>query len=328
MSKSTSTLKQKVLRGMLWTAHQALRARGFKWEVQRQGESKLGLWRKKFRKNTLRKPIPTRFVFIPGFGDTPLSWLGVLTLLEPVLRRQFDEIVLVDFPGHNGALIGEGLSPSFDALFDSLFDVLDSLKPHTVTGHSLGGFFATHYAVACSTGKRPTGKPQKYRGLDSSVVMDPSGFLESEEERKEWEGKMTRLVQEGASYWRPFVFAKEPFWFKYFGEHFMGFLGREEVGPFLRSMKPEYELSTLLPEIKSRLTLVWGEKDALFPAELAQGWLKHMTQTREPAHAVLIRDAGHSPHIEAPAATAAVLGQILSNRKPHAIGNRWYKLLS
>src|SRR6185437_13162697 len=204
----------RLLTGTLWTAHQALALRGYHWEVQQQGGLRLGLWRKKFREKSLQKPVPARLVFIPGFGDSPLSWLGIMTVLEPVLKRRFDELVMIDFPGHNGRLFSDGLFPSIDALMNTLFDVLDSLKPHTVAGHSLGGFLTTHYAAACSSGTRVTGKKQGYGGLDSAVAIDPSGFFNSDEERKEWQDKLEQLIREGGKFWRPFVFASEPFWFK------------------------------------------------------------------------------------------------------------------
>jgi pimeloyl-ACP methyl ester carboxylesterase len=322
-------LKQSVLRTVLWVAHQSLTAFGFRWEVQRHGDIKLGLWRKTYRKKTLHKPIPSRFVLIPGFGDTPLSWLSVITLLEPVLRTQFDEVVLIDFPGYNGRLYSEGLFPSVDALLDSLFDVLDSLKPHTVMGHSLGGFLTTHYAAACSSGKRPTGtdKKQDYRGLASAIVIDASGFFESEIDRNEWSEKIDRLLKEGEKFWRPFIFSKEPVWFKLMGSYFLEFLSRAEIEGFIRSSKPEHELRAILPEIKTEMTLIWGEHDTLLPASLVPGWLKHLTQTHGPTQAVIIRDSGHSPQVEKSAAIAAVIGQVLLKKKPHSVGNRWYKVL-
>lgn len=251
----------------------------------------------------------------------------MLTLIEPVLRSRYDEIVLLDLPGYNGLLMHESMFPSFDAVLDSVFDVLDSLKPHTLLGHSLGGYMAAHYAAASSSGKRPSGKPQPYMGLETTVVIDPSGVLETDENREIWNHRLERLVQEGGTYWRPFIFAKEPIWFRLFAGHFMKFIARPEVEPFIRSIKPQHELHHVLPDIRTRFAILWGEKDSLIPAGLAKFWLKYLTNTREPAHVTLIRDAGHSPQLEATGATAAVLAQILTERKPHAAGKRWYTLL-
>jgi pimeloyl-ACP methyl ester carboxylesterase len=324
---SIKDLQEKASDGMMWGAHQLLRARGFKWEVRRNGEIHIGMWRKVFRKNTLRKPIPTRLVFIPGFGDTPLSWLPIMTLIEPVLRSNYDEVVMLDLPGYNGLLVTESLFPTIEAVFDSLFDVLDGLKPKTVMGHSLGGFMSAHYAAACSSGKRPTGKPQTYRDLISTIVIDPSGVLETEENRQEWARRLDRLVKEGGKFWRPFIFAKEPFWFRLIGGHFLKFISRAEVEPFMRSITEKFELHHVLPDIHSKIAILWGEEDTLIPAELARYWLKHLTNTSEPANVTLIRGSGHSPQIEATATTAVVLAQILSGRKPHAAGRRWYRIM-
>lgn len=300
-------------------------AHGYRWELRRAGDRKIGLWRKCFRKRSIRKPIPTRLVFIPGFGDTPLSWIGVLTLLEPVLRWRYDEVVLLDFPGYNGRLAGESLFDSFEVLLDSLFDVLDSLKPHTVIGHSLGGALATHYAAACGSGKRVGGKKQGFTGLEELVVIDASGFFEDEADIQAWDERLEKLLKERGKFWRPFIFAKEPVWFRLFAADFLKFLDHPELEPFIRSSHRGFELKPRLPEIRAKVSLVWGENDTLLPANLAQAWMRHLTGTRTPPTATLIRGAGHSPQAEAPGATAMILAQVLSGVKLHALGKRWYR---
>src|SRR4051812_14911606 len=86
-------------------AHQAaahaMRRAGYRWEPRRSGELQLGLWRKEWKRASgIKSHAPKRFVLVPGFGDTPMSWLLILGLLRPILRKNFDEIVMVDFPGY------------------------------------------------------------------------------------------------------------------------------------------------------------------------------------------------------------------------------------
>jgi pimeloyl-ACP methyl ester carboxylesterase len=128
----------KLLRPVHAVIEFALKKAGFRWELRRQGDQKIGLWRKALRE---RPPgaRPARLVWIPGFGDTPVSWLSVLGPLMPLLRKRFDEVVLVDFPGYAGFLSREKPFASIDLLIQSLGDVLDSLEPRVVAGQSLGG---------------------------------------------------------------------------------------------------------------------------------------------------------------------------------------------
>src|SRR5437016_1196780 len=102
------------VQGLHFIAKGVLKTAGFRWEIRRSGDMKLGYWRKSLRVRNSKSPYPKRFVLIPGFGDTPLSWHLVITLLLPVLKRNFDEIVLLDFPGFGGFLSREKSFPSMD----------------------------------------------------------------------------------------------------------------------------------------------------------------------------------------------------------------------
>ena len=78
-----------------------------------------------------------------------------------------------------------------------------------------------------------------------------------------------------------------------------------------------------------RTWLVWGEKDTLVPTGGVGSWLEGL---RAPEGAIRSASAhpaawGHSPQLEKPAVTAAVLSQILLGRVPHAKGTRWWRVL-
>jgi pimeloyl-ACP methyl ester carboxylesterase len=320
-------LERPVASSVMWGVHQLLKLRGFKFEVRRNGALKIGLWRKVFHEKTLRSPKPKRMVFLPGFGDTPLSWISIFTLIEPVLRKNFDEIILVDLPGYNGILAKDPFFQTVDIMMDSLFDVLDSLRPHTIMGHSLGGFFAAHYAAACSSLERVSGRKHSHAELESLIVVDPSGIFESDLDRQEWQTKLEKLYDKDLDAWRPFIFAKEPIWFKYFASQFLDFGARKEIRAFIDSHRDEHEVQRILPKITSKVSLIWGEEDSLIPSSFAKSWLKYLTAAKGTPNASIIKGVGHSPQAEAPAVFSAIVGQILSGRTPHAIGRRWYRLV-
>src|SRR4051812_5776338 len=81
-----------------WITRRIFTANGYQWEPRRSGEIKLGYWKKSLRSKDQRKSYPKRFVLIPGFGDSPLSWYSTISLLTPVLKGRYDEILLFDFP--------------------------------------------------------------------------------------------------------------------------------------------------------------------------------------------------------------------------------------
>src|SRR5687768_11126224 len=101
------SLHAPLLKGLHWAGYGALIAAGYKLELRRNGDLKLGLWRKSFERKsvkvegvkTRKKGTPRRLVIIPGFGDSPMSWLPSMALMRPVLRHKYDEIIFFDFPG-------------------------------------------------------------------------------------------------------------------------------------------------------------------------------------------------------------------------------------
>src|SRR4051794_35918010 len=129
--KTLASIKRSAsfMRTVHWVAHRVFKGMGFQWELRRNGDLKLGIWRKTFKQKNQRSPYPKRFVLIPGFGDTPLSWYFVISLLEPVLKQNYDEIILIDFPGFGGFLSSERSFPTMDLMMSTVNDTLDSLKP-------------------------------------------------------------------------------------------------------------------------------------------------------------------------------------------------------
>lgn len=326
-----------VMKSVNWAAHRLLAVSGYRFELRRSGELKLGLWRKPLHRG--RRPRnPRRLVVIPGFGDTPLSWLGVISLLQPLVQKRFDEIVLFDFPGFQGSLFAEKGFHSMDLLMEKVADTLDSLKPQALLGHSLGGWLSAHYAGLCGAGRRPIPGPsgkKQYTGPELLILADPSGAFKDETIKTAFIDRFQRMMKNGFSEIRPHIFGKEPFWFRFLISEFTRFASSEDIRAFMSSVGEQHLVEPLLPGIQSRVWLLWGEKDTLVPAECAEGWLSSFGSQAQ-ARALILKGIGHSPQIENPALTAAVLSQMLLDRKGeekahlrlgHRLAARWWRVI-
>jgi pimeloyl-ACP methyl ester carboxylesterase len=306
-------------------------ARGFKWEQRRTGELQLGYWKMALRPKDLKKPYPRRFVIIPGFGDSPLSWYPVVVLLKPWLKAHYDEVILFDFPGFSGFLARERFFPTMDELMQATGDALDALKPSGILGHSLGGWLTSAYAADCGRRLRPASHSLNYRGPDLIFLVCPSGVLSTDETVKaRWEYLFkVALKKEGFSALRPHVFGKEPFWFRWVEEEFSKFVQKEEVRQFIDSVQEHHYVDEKLREIQCPVWFVWGEKDTLTPPLYAETWLAKLGGATEKRNInlVLLPGSGHSPHVEKPAIMAAILGRVIANKDPYPWGSRWWKHL-
>lgn len=330
-SLSFQKFRLPLLRSIHWAAERTLRKAGYRLEPRRSGELQLGLWRK-----SLKPAAPTRrIVLVPGFGDTPLSWLVVLAVLGPTLRRNFSEIVLVDFPGYSGALAGKRPFHSMDLLTRSFFDAMDSLCPDTLIGHSLGGWLTALYAARRNGGEASSRIP----GPRHIVLIDPSGVFEDERERDELLRKFqaaTREAERGIEVLRPYLFAREPFWFRFFTAEVSRFFTMNEISQFIGSFKQEHMLDAHLSRIRARVWLIWGEKDTLVPPRSLPTWLRRLNHCHSPCQAVMLKGSGHSPQIERPLVLSAVLSRIIGaaakgeqpRRLDSALTRRWWKVVA
>lgn len=309
-----------VLQTIHWAAARAMKQAGYQWELRRNGELKIGLWRKKLRAKPTAASGGTvrRMVLVPGFGDTSMSWIGVLPFLKPSLKKNYDEIVLVDFPGYAGFLAQEKAFPTMELLKNHLFDVLDSLTPHTIMGHSLGGWLTTLYAVECEEGARPkmqaTGPNQSYKKPESLVLVSPSGVFSGSEAEEDLRGKFQKALdsEEGFKVIRGHVFHREPFWISFVAKNVSHFFKSPETISFIHSFNDSHRISEeRLEKITSKVWLLWGEKDTLVPPTSLPIFLRKLNQDHTLCRAILLKNTGHSPQMEAPATLAVVLSKVL-----------------
>jgi pimeloyl-ACP methyl ester carboxylesterase len=316
------------MQGIHWIARGIFKQKGYSWELRRAGEVKLGLWKKKLRPKSQRSPYPKRFILIPGFGDTPLSWFFVMSLLAPVLKKNFDEVVFIDFPGFGGFLSKERSFPTMDLMLSVLGDTLDSLKPHTILGHSLGGWITAHYAAQCGQGIRPSANRLNYSGPHSVILANPSGIFTDEKTKLGLISIFESSRKHGFEALRPHLFAKEPPWFGMLVADFQKFIRREDILQFMDSIRDEHVVEGIARQIKSKVWLLWGEKDTLVPASCSRVWLEKLnSEFKSEHHVILLKKSGHSPHLEQPTITAVILAQILAEKTPHRFGKRWWTVV-
>lgn len=292
----------------------AFRRLGFRWELRRRGELKLGLWRRRWGEKVIH---PKRLVLIPGFGDTPLSWLSVLTLLFPVIKKRFDEIVIFDFPGFSGFLHESPAIDSMDQLLEMTGDALDTFRPHTLFGHSLGAWVSAHYAASCGKGTRPAGNIRRYSGPKQIILASPSGVFGDKEMIMEWKKSFDLAREKGFDEFRKVMFYKEPIWFRLILPSVKEFFYRDDIQGFMQSIGMRHMLTPLLPKIQANVHFIWGEKDQIVPPDVwfpvwKKGLLK--AQPAQDISAVFLNEVGHSLQLENPILTSWVLSRFLRQK--------------
>jgi pimeloyl-ACP methyl ester carboxylesterase len=310
-----------------FTTHAVLRLSGFEFELRRRGDNRIALWKstkRKIKKSKTR--FPKRFVLIPGFIDGSLAWIGVVMLLVPVLKRKYDEIVVIDYPGFAGALAHDKPFDSFDRMMDLIQDTLASLRPHTVLGHSMGGWIAMLFAARSQTNSN-------YYGPKKVVLTNPAGFFIDDEKREEWANKIRNAVGEGGTKaFRPYLFSKEPIWFKlkWVEKEFEKVLSKKEIASFVYSVQDEHHLKLHdIPKLRdTKIYLIWSEKDELHPIEGAYHWFKSLKDEGIDTKVLVLKNLGHSPHVENPTKTAAAIAQAILDHDLYGLSKRWVEELT
>ncbi len=327
--------------------HALVRARligaGFKWETRRTGDLQIGLWRKSLAPKSKAKTLPApsahekvkRIVWIPTLGDSPLSWFPVLMLLKTFLRGKrgkYDELVVVDYPGFSGFLAKEPAFHSLDLLFENTFDVFDSLKPHTLVGHGLGGWLAARYAVYWGQGGRK--KTRGYDGPKKIIVVDPGGVFRDASRRwmlpqmslqENLQGSADQRTDESRSVaFRRKMFKREPRWLKFLTGDLDRCLGTPEIQKLGESVRLEHLLDRKLDSLRCPAVVIWGENDEVVPCAALGTWLEELAQSEGfGSYGVVLHGCGHSPHLEKPLMLTRVLSSALKGQRLASRAGKW-----
>jgi pimeloyl-ACP methyl ester carboxylesterase len=278
---------------------------GIRFEVRHLGESRLGLLRWPLRK-LAPGTTARRLVMVPGFGDTPLSWWSVLAGLKPILKREIDEVVLIDYPGFSGFLHDELAIDSMDELIRVFDEVIGSLKPEIVMGHSLGAWLAAGYASSAPS------------SLKKLILVDAGGLVITEEDRVNYRAQFSNAMDNGTKDLIPHLFAKAPFLLPLFQGEFFSFLRSIEVRDFIASFDDRHLLNEKISGIRAETILLWGERDTLTPTAWLGEWLERLPKDIS-KKGIIISGSGHSPQVEKPGVLIALLTMIFLGRDPKSL---------
>ena len=274
---------------------QTFEVSGFKFEEVKQGDATFYLIRKKIREVPAGQTV-RRLVLVPGFGDTPVSWMPLYGLMGRDLVKNFDEIILIDFPGYNGFLSQESLIPSMKILLGLVRTVCEANPPTVLAGHSLGGWLAGKVAQELSL------------PIDHLVVISPSGLTPDTDERKSFGDFLINNQNRPADELLDLIMHEPRNIKKIVNDDIKRFYSQPEVRHFIESVKPEDFIDSTKGFRAKKVSVIWGEQDQFVPAQWMRYWVEHYGAYLD---AYLIKETGHIPQLERPIVLAQILKQTL-----------------
>lgn len=262
-------------------------------EVRHRGDMEWALW----RVPVLRAPLlrlrgesaPTlgrgRVLWIPGWGDSPMSWLGVLA--GAFAGTGYDEVVVPDFPGFNGSLAHRRCITDMDRILEVARDQIQELHPAIVGGHSLGGWLAT-WGLLHADARTPA--PSRL------LLMAPSGVTGGPQERELWRAEFKSWTESDVETYLARVLGRRLPWIEPVMHRFVPFMKRADTQEFLNSVGDRHFLDGRVGELRPQVRLLWGEQDGVVPERFATEWISRLPSVRYEKW----RGVGHMPHLEAP----------------------------
>jgi len=233
-------------------------------------------------------------VLLHGLGADATYWADTARFLA----RRGRTVILLDAPGSGYSdpprdPAGFGLRGRVAAV-DALARAL-ALEKFDCVGHSLGGWTAAWYALEF---------PWKVSRL---VLVDAAGLSLPEDAEAERERVLPR-DRAGARRVFGLLFFRKPapslgFILDAFGRNY----GSGTAALTVARLAEADGLFPRLSDLPARTTLIWGERETLFPLAIAREAASRMREAR----LVVLEGAGHDGPLEAPAAFhAALLGAL------------------
>jgi pyruvate dehydrogenase E2 component (dihydrolipoamide acetyltransferase) len=230
-------------------------------------------------------PQAQPLLLLHGLGDSLAGWAQVVGPLARSYR-----VYLLDLPGH-------GLSHKppdwrLRTLADAVAHYARDLRDPVLVGHSLGGWIALRLALSGAV------RPARI------ALVNPAGALLAREEWEPFRALVSARDRAGVKRYLERAFHRPPLALRLFpsqviqamwSEASQGVLDALGESDFLR----EAELASLAVPLR----LVWGEKDRLLP----EGTLDFFRRALPRAEVVLVKGAGHLPHLESPRSLAAAI---------------------
>ncbi len=279
---------------------EALRKNGFEFEMLKQGDANFHVIRKPLRTAPENKKNIRRLIFVPGFGDSPTSWVAPFLFCKKQLATQFDEILTVDFPGYMGFLSHNRLVPSMEVLLNVVQMVCETYPAHVLVGHSLGGALAGRVAQ------------RLVRPVEHLVLVSPSGLM-PESDKKPF-GEFILKMQQAPFEKLIAAIVHEPRrYYQLLKTEFEVFYSQAEITEFIESFRREHFIDPQHPFACERLSVIWGSEDGFVPAH----WMRYWVECFGPyMDGYLIKNTGHLPQMECPKTMADLFKHILFSQPP------------
>lgn len=283
----------------------------FKFEEFKQGDAKFYVVRKKFRDLKPGQEV-RRLVMVPGFGDSPASWLTVFASSFLELEKRFDEIVVLDFPGYMGFLSGHAMVPSMEILISVAKTVCEAYRPTVLIGHSLGGWLAAKVAQATP------------HLMDQLILIAPAGLIPSHEERERF-GKFilsNQDIEPAEMLGR--IIHKPKRYHSILNHDLKQFFSGDGLKQFVESVTEAHFVDQTKPFSARKLTVIWGEKDLFVPSQGIRDWVEAYGLYLD---AFILKDTGHLPQLERPLATSDLIFQSIAGTASKSTSD-WLKIQS
>jgi pimeloyl-ACP methyl ester carboxylesterase len=289
---------------------QLFESRGFRFEELHQGDSKFFVIRKKF-KNPLPGQQIQRLILVPGFGDTPASWIPLYGILSKDLVEHFHEIILIDFPGYTGFLSGQAMVPSMKILLGVVRTVCEAHSPTVLIGHSLGGWLA---AKVTQELKQP---------LEHLLVIAPSGLTPDEKERQTFGDFITNNQNLPLEELLDLIMHEPKAIKTIVNEDIKKFFEKPEIRQFVESVKSEDFIDHTLPFRAKKLSVIWGGNDQFVPSHWIRYWVEYYGEYLD---GYLLKNTGHVPQLERPLVLASAVRNALFETQVKNSDPGWIKI--
>lgn len=286
----------------------AFQQAGFKFEELKQGDAVFFILRKTLREVPEGHAV-RRFVLVPGFGDSPATWLASFAFANRELSKRFDEILVIDFPGYSGFLAKHELVASMTILLSVVKTVCEANPPSVLVGHSLGGWLAGRVAQNL---KVP---------MDHLILIAPSGLI-PEFERKAFGEFIVNNQALSAEDLLSLIVHEPKKYHEFVRDEIRTFYSQKGVKDFVESVARDQFINPSLPFSARKLTVLWGENDRFVPSQWIRFWVENYGEYLD---AYLIKDTGHIPQMESPRTMVQVIFHAITGRAGNS-GSKWKKI--
>jgi len=220
-------------------------------------------------------------LILHGWGGSSDSWQKVIDILE----KENIKLIVPDFPG-----FGKSKTPpqawSVQNFVEWLKEFLENLKidKFFLLGHSFGGRVAIKFAVNF---------PEKLKAL---ILVNSAGI------KPKWGPKETLIFYLALlgnaifakNFLKRFKDKARNIFYRFFRDRDYG-KAKEEMKETMKKVIEE-DLFPLLPQIRVKTFILWGEKDNVVPLKYG----KMMKEKIENSELIIFPNVRHSPHLEIP----------------------------